>query len=144
MLVQNILKTKEKMGIIWLTPTEKVAKAAKVMADNRIGTIVVSNDGLSAVGILSERDIVREIGKRGAGVLDETIDKLMTADPVTTTLDKNNDEVLQVMTDRRFRHLPVVEDGQLVGLVSIGDVVKARLSELAMEKDALEGMVMGR
>lgn len=144
MLVQNILNSKEKVGIIWLDPSEKVAKAAEIMSQNRIGTIVVSNDGETPAGILSERDIVREIGKRGATVLDEKIDAIMTRKLITTTIDRSADDVLQTMTDGRFRHLPVLQDGKLIGLISIGDVVKARLSQLAMEKDALEGMVMGR
>lgn len=144
MLVQNILNSKEKAGIFWLDPSEAVAKAAQVMSDNRIGTIIVSEDGTTPVGILSERDIVRELGKRGGAVLTETIASMMTRKLVTTTVDRTADQVLQTMTEGRFRHLPVLQDGKLIGLISIGDVVKARLSELAMEKDALEGMVMGR
>ncbi len=144
MLVQNILNSKEKAGIFWLDPSEVVSKAAQMMSDNRIGTIIVSEDGTTPVGILSERDIVRELGKRGGAVLTETIASMMTRKLVTTTVDRTADQVLQTMTEGRFRHLPVIQDGKLIGLISIGDVVKARLSELAMEKDALEGMVMGR
>jgi CBS domain-containing protein len=93
---------------------------------------------------VSERDIVREIGRRGSACLNDTVDSIMTARVVTCVLGDQTDAVLQKMTDGRFRHIPVVVEGnQLVGLISIGDVVKARLSELAMEKDALEGMIKG-
>ena len=84
------------------------------------------------------------MGKQGVEILSGSIDALMTKKLITTTIDVTADQVLQIMTDGRFRHLPVMSDGKLIGLISIGDVVKARLSELAMEKDALEGMVMGR
>ena len=144
MLVQNILNSKEKTGIYWLAPSEPVSKAVQIMSDNRIGTIVVSHDGEVPTGILSERDIVREMGKQGLEILSGSIEALMTKKLITTTVDVTADQVIQIMTDGRFRHLPVMSDGKLIGLISIGDVVKARLSQLAMEKDALEGMVMGR
>ncbi|NIY72713.1 CBS domain-containing protein [Marivivens donghaensis] len=143
MLVNSILNSKDKAGIIWLAADEVVSKAAELMSQNRIGTIIVSSNGETADGILSERDIVREIGKRGPSVLESPISEIMTANPITATGDKSADEVLQIMTDKRFRHMPVMADGKLVGLISIGDVVKARLAEIAMERDALEGMVMG-
>ena len=104
---------------------------------------MISRDGKNPDGILSDRDIVRELGKRGAGCLTDTVDKLMTTKLVTCSEDDRADVVLQKMTDGRFRHMPVLKDGALVGLISLGDVVKARLTELAMEKDALEGMIMG-
>ncbi len=95
------------------------------------------------MGILSERDIVRVIALQGAGVLNDPVSKHMTASVVTCSKQATADQVLKTMTDRRFRHMPVVEEGELVGLITLGDVVKSRLSELAMEKDALEGMIMG-
>ena len=143
MHVQNIMNSKEKVGIIWLTPDDLVSKAAATMSQNRIGTIVVSTDGESISGILSERDIVREVGARGAGVLEEAISAIMTRKIITCTQSDMSDDILRRMTEGRFRHMPVVEDGKLLGLISIGDVVKARLAELAMEKNALEGMIMG-
>ncbi len=143
MLVNSILNSKDKAGIIWLAASEPVSKAAELMSQNRIGTIIVSSSGETADGILSERDIVREIGKRGPSVLESPISEIMTPNPITATGEHSADEVLQIMTDKRFRHMPVMADGKLVGLISIGDVVKARLAEIAMERDALEGMVMG-
>jgi len=94
-------------------------------------------------GILSERDIVRELGKRGTGCLAEPVAGMMTKTLITCAPSDNADAVLGMMTKGRFRHLPVMESGAMIGLISIGDVVKARLSELSMEKDALEGMIMG-
>ena len=129
--------------MVTATPGTSVSEAAKMLSDKRIGTLVISSDGVKAQGILSERDIVRELGKQGAGVLGLTVDQLMTSKLVTCRRDDRADAVLQTMTDGRFRHMPVVEDGVLVGLITLGDVVKARLTELAMEKNALEGMIMG-
>ncbi|MGZ2257655.1 CBS domain-containing protein [Roseobacter sp. A03A-229] len=143
MLVSQILKTKALHDIVTVSPTTLVAEAAKVLSEKRIGTVVVSRDGNSPDGILSERDIVREIGARGAGCLSHSVDTLMTTKLVTCGSDDAADHVLQKMTDGRFRHMPVVEGGKLVGVISLGDVVKAKLMELAMEKDALEGMIMG-
>jgi CBS domain-containing protein len=143
MIVRQILKDKAMAGILHLGPDARVSEAAKIMSDKRIGTMIISNDGKTADGILSERDIVHEVGKSGAGCLDQAVSSLMTPNPVTCTPQDTALQVLEIMSERRFRHMPVMEDGALIGLVSIGDVVKARLSQLAMERDALEGMVMG-
>jgi CBS domain-containing protein len=104
---------------------------------------VVSSDGKTAKGILSERDIVRELGKAGAGCLSASVGSIMTAEIVGCSLSDTSDGVLAAMTRGRFRHMPVVEGGEMVGLISIGDVVKAQLSELEMEKTALEDMIKG-
>ena len=143
MLVSQILKIKQLHDVVTVPPTMMVAEAARILSEKGIGTVVVSADGKSADGILSERDIVREIGARGAGCLTHTVDTLMTSKLVTCSSNDLADVVLQKMTEGRFRHMPVVEDGKMLGLISLGDVVKARLMELAMEKDALEGMIMG-
>jgi CBS domain-containing protein len=143
MLVQQILKSKADYGVLTIAPEATVADAVRMLSERRIGSLVVSRDGRRAEGILSERDVVREIGRRGAGVLTESVESMMTRDPTTCTRADVADDVLTMMTNGRFRHLPVVEAGELVGLISIGDVVKARLSELSMEKDALEGMIKG-
>ena len=143
MLVKQILKSKSGEEIISVAPGESVAEAAKILSERRIGCVVVTVDGEVPAGILSERDIVREIGKRGTGFLSDPVEHVMTKNPKTCGLDETADGIMRRMTDGRFRHMPVMEDGKLVGMVTIGDVVKARLSELAMEKDALEGMIMG-
>jgi CBS domain-containing protein len=129
--------------VVSVPPGTLVSDVAKVLSEKRIGTVVVSSDGRIAEGILSERDIVREIGRRGQICLGEKVEQMMTTDLVTCARTDRADDVLAVMTERRFRHMPVVEGGEMVGLITIGDVVKYRLSELAMEKDALEGMIMG-
>lgn len=143
MLVSQILKSKSDDAVVTSPPTMLISEAAKTLSEKRIGTLVISNDGKTPMGILSERDIVRELGRQGAGCLNMTVDKLMTRNLVTCAREDRADAILQKMTNGRFRHMPVLEDGVLVGLISLGDVVKARLSELAMEKVALEGMIMG-
>ncbi|WP_095589832.1 CBS domain-containing protein [Actibacterium ureilyticum] len=143
MRVHQILKDKAEQGVITIPATASVAEAATLLSEKRIGSIVVSSDGTALDGILSERDIVRELGRRGPGCMSDSVDALMTKAIVSCSPSDDTVDVLQKMSDGRFRHMPVVEDGKMVGLISIGDVVKARLAQLAMEKDALEGMIMG-
>ena len=143
MLVQQILTSKGDHGVITVAPGSTVQEVAELLSSKRIGAVIVSADGKAAKGIVSERDIVRELGKRGAACLGDKVESLMTAKIVSCTRAEGTDAVLGRMTDGRFRHMPVIEDGQMVGLISIGDVVKARLMELAAEKDALEGMIKG-
>lgn len=143
MLVSQILSAKSLGGVQTIAPETTVADAARELSSKKIGALVVSDDGKHAAGILSERDIVRELGKRGPVCMSETVAELMTANLVTCCADDTADAVLAKMTEGRFRHIPVVDGNEMIGLISIGDVVKARLSELSMEKDALEGMIMG-
>jgi CBS domain-containing protein len=143
MLVNQILASKPVTGVETVPPGTTVAAAAEMLSVKRIGALVISKDGSTLDGILSERDIVRELGRRGPSCLSETVADLMTSKIITCTKDETADSVLEKMTQGRFRHMPVVDGAAMVGLISIGDVVKARLSELAMEKDALEGMIMG-
>lgn len=143
MLVQQILTSKGDLGVITVAPGTSVQKVAELLSSKRIGAVIVSQDGRAAKGIVSERDIVRELGRRGAACLADPVESLMTAKIVSCTRSEGTDTVLGRMTDGRFRHMPVIEEGQMVGLISIGDVVKARLMELAAEKDALEGMIKG-
>ncbi len=143
MLVQQILNSKASNDVVTVAPGTLVRDAAQILADKRIGTVVISQTGTTADGILSERDIVRELANHGAGCLAKKVDDFMTTKLITCTRSDSADDVLHQMTEGRFRHMPVVEDGKMVGLITIGDTVKARLSELAMEKDALQGMIMG-
>lgn len=143
MRVHQILKDKSAQGVITIAPNASVADAASLLSEKRIGSIVVSADGETMVGILSERDIVRELGKRGPSCMSDTVDALMTKDIVSCSPTEDTVDVMQKMSDGRFRHMPVLDEGKMVGLISIGDVVKARLAQLSMEKDALEGMIMG-
>ena len=143
MQVQQILKDKSDDGVVTVTPGSSVGEAAQVLSERRIGGVVISEDGQSPVGILSERDIVRALAAQGASVLSMACEELMTRKLQVCTRDEDTNVVLARMTEGRFRHMPVVEDGMLVGIISIGDVVKAQIAELAMEKDALQGMIMG-
>jgi CBS domain-containing protein len=143
MLVQQILKSKGDDGVVTVAPGTSVQKVAELLSTRRIGAVIVSPDGKRAQGIVSERDIVREIGRRGAACLADPVESLMTAKIIGCGRNESTDEVLGRMTDGRFRHMPVIEGDEMVGLISIGDVVKARLTELAAEKDALEGMIKG-
>ena len=143
MLVHQILKSKGDQGVVTVLPGTPVSDAARLMDEKRIGTLVISSSGDTPDGIISERDIVREVSRRGVACLDCVVDDVMTREIVTCSLGDKADAVLATMTEKRFRHMPVVDAGVMVGFISIGDVVKARLTELAMEKDALEGMIMG-
>lgn len=143
MLVQQILKAKGDDGVVTIKPDAQVSEAAQILAERRIGGLVVSGDGVAVEGILSERDIVRSLALSGPGCLQDKVEDMMTRNPVCCARQDTSDAVLTRMTEGRFRHMPVVEDEKLVGIVTIGDVVKSRLQELAMEKDALQGMIMG-
>ena len=143
MLVQQILASKGSGQVITVTPATSVADVTLVLSKHRIGSVVVSVNGKTAEGILSERDIVRAMATHGADIINDPASKHMTSKLVTCALGATADQVLKTMTDKRFRHMPVVEGKELVGIVTIGDVVKARMTELVMEKDALEGMIMG-
>ena len=143
MLVRQILSSKPSLPIVTVQADAKVSEAARLLAEKRIGAVIVSADGASVDGILSERDIVRELGKRGGGCLDDAVSSLMTNAVIACHPGDSVLSVLEKMTDGRFRHMPVMDGDEMVGLISIGDVVKARLSELSMEKDALQGMIKG-
>ncbi|MBI6628989.1 CBS domain-containing protein [Pontibaca salina] len=143
MLIQQILKTKALKGVVTIKPDATVSEAAGRLTEHRIGSIVVSEDGSSVLGILSERDIVRELAKSGGGCLTYPVRDYMTTQVQTCTIQSKAQELMARMTQGRFRHMPVVDGDKMIGIVSIGDVVKAQLSELSMEKEALTSMIMG-
>lgn len=143
MRVHQILKSKAMDGVVTVKPGAKLAEAAAILAQHRIGSIVVSERGDDAMGILSERDIVRELAKSGGSCLDQAVSEYMTRKVETCSPHAGAQELLTRMTEGRFRHMPVIDDGKMIGVVSIGDVVKAQLSQLSMEKEALTGMIMG-
>lgn len=142
MLVSQILKSKAG-GVVTLAPGATLREAVDLLSSRRIGAVVISADGKSVKGIVSERDIVRELGRTGPGCLDAKVDTVMTRAIYGCAPGDTADSVLETMTNRRFRHMPVMEGNVMVGFISIGDVVAARLAELQMEKDALTGMIMG-
>jgi CBS domain-containing protein len=143
MLVQQILSSKPSQDILTIPTNSTVTDAIGILSSKRIGALIVSDDDGKVAGMFSERDIVRELGKRGTTCLGDCVADIMTKDIKHCTKDETADAVLQKMTDGRFRHMPVLEDGKLIGLISIGDAVQARLSEMAMENQALEGMIKG-
>lgn len=143
MLVQQILNAKPREGVTTIKPDAAVSEAVALLSAQRIGAVVVSADGQAIAGILSERDIVRELGRQGVAVLDQPVRSVMTAKIETCAKGDTARAVMERMSAGRFRHMPVEEAGVMIGLISIGDVVKGRLDELHMQRDALEGMVKG-
>lgn len=143
MIVRQILKAKFDDGVVTVQPGMTVARVVEILATRRIGAVVVSSDGKRPEGILTERDIVRDLSRRGPNSIYEKVRDVMTTPVVTCTAACEADEVMQKMTDGKFRHMPVMAGEEMVGLISIRDVVKARLSEVAMERNALEGMIRG-
>jgi CBS domain-containing protein len=144
MLVSQILANKAGgTGVVTIAPGATLREAVELLAARRIGAVVVSPDGRRVAGMVSERDIVRELGKRGPACLDDKVDAVMTRAIYGCAPTDTADQVLEQMTRRRFRHMPVMEGDSMIGLISIGDVVAARLAELQMEKEALTGMIMG-
>lgn len=140
MTVQHILAEKG-TGVVSIGPDLSLADASRLLSEKKIGAVVVSGDGNTVDGILSERDIIRALAREGAAALDMKISRYMTADVVTCNKTADMDHLMQVMTHGKFRHIPVVEDDQLVGIVSIGDVVKRRLAEIENEHKALKDYI---
>lgn len=139
MLVSQILKTKGD-GVHTVAPDENVGEAARRLNDERVGALLVL-DGAAVVGIISERDIVRELARRGAEVMAAPVRACMTAEVVTAAPTETVDALLGRMTDRRVRHLPVLADGRVCGLVSIGDLVKHKISEVEAEAQGLKAYI---
>ena len=136
MTVNDILSQKG-IQVLTIEPTAKLAAAVKMLAQRRIGALVVTGADRHIVGIISERDIVRVLDENGTAVLGAPVAEVMTRKVVTCDRNETIAEIMERMTGGKFRHVPVVEHGRLAGIVSIGDVVKARLSELEHEQDAL-------
>ena len=143
MLVQNILKSKSDDTVITVKAGSLMSEAIKVLSQRKIGTVLVSKDGHTAEGILSERDIVRALFQHGGKILSKTVDAYMTKKLVTCIRDDSADKVLNLMTAGRFRHMPVVENDKIVEFISISDLVLAHLNEVEFENDALKGSVTG-
>lgn len=143
MNVQSIIGTKG-TDVATIAQTAKLADVVHALGERRIGALVVSGDGRAIEGIISERDVVRAASHNGAAALDASVGSVMSTDVVTCALGDGVDRLMSLMTDRRIRHLPVVDEhGQLAGIVSIGDVVKARLTELEHENQALADYISG-
>jgi CBS domain-containing protein len=136
MLVRMILAQKG-TEVATIHPDATVTDAVAELGRRKIGALVVSADGRGIDGILSERDVMRGLAERGASVLDDPVSSLMTREVTTCVGDDSVDQLMALMTERRFRHLPVVGTGDLCGIVSIGDVVKGRVEELQVEAKTL-------
>jgi CBS domain-containing protein len=141
MTVKAILSRKGN-NVITIEPTVTLSAAVKILAEHRIGAVVVAGADKQVAGILSERDIVRALAQRGPGALEEAVGQVMTRKVVICTESDTVAALMERMTQGKFRHLPVVERGKLVGLVSIGDVVKHRLGEMEHESNALREYIL--
>lgn len=142
MTVKNILRNKPP-GLIAVAPEDRISAVLAVLAERRIGAVLVLAQGQLA-GILSERDIVRALADHAAHTLDMTAAELMTANLTTGTPDTTVQQAMELMTEGHFRHLPILENGALTGLVSIGDVVKAMIEQSQHEVETLRTYVGGR
>ena len=142
MRISDLLRVKGTQTVT-VPPDMRVRGLLAVLAEHQIGAVVVSVNGTSVEGIASERDIVRALAQRGAAVLSEPVTAIYTAEVRTVTPQTSLEEVMRMMTVHRIRHAPVMADGGLRGIVSIGDVVKSRIDELESERAALTGYITG-
>ena len=140
MRIADVLKKKPVPDVVKIGPDAGVRELLAVMAEHNIGAVVVSADGVAMDGIVSERDVVRRLHSDGT-VVDNTVGAIMTSEVQTCAPDDSLDEVMQVMTEGRFRHIPVCQDDRVVGIVSIGDLVKHKIEQLQFERDQLDQYV---
>jgi CBS domain-containing protein len=141
MKVMDILAAKGGGEVIGIEPTATLEAAAKLLSKHRIGAVVIRGAGGRLAGILSERDIVRALAHDGAGALNYPVGQVMTRDVVTCGENDTCADIMEQMTSRKFRHLPVMRDNELVGLISIGDVVKQRVDEVERESEAMRDYI---
>lgn len=124
-----------------VAPDDTVREAVAALSRHNVGALVVSPDGDEVSGIISERDVVRRLATDGAAVLDRQVADIMKREVRTCEPSEHTDQLMETMTAGRFRHVPVLDDGRLIGIISIGDVVKVRIDELATEREQLEGYI---
>ena len=140
MKISDVVRRKGNL-VVTVRPDETVERLLDLLEEHRIGALVVSEDGESVSGIVSERDVVRHLRTDGIALLSAPISQIMTSDVRTCDLDVPIEELARTMTDARIRHVPVVVDGKLRAIVSIGDIVKHRIDELQVERDQLVGYI---
>jgi CBS domain-containing protein len=140
MRISEVLGAKPSSDVVTITPDAGVRDLIARMAEHNVGALIVSADGTHVDGIVSERDVVRHLHHDGT-VINNVVGAIMTADVETCEESTTIDELMQTMTERRIRHVPVVRDGELVGIISIGDVVKHRINQLQFERDQLDSYV---
>ena len=140
MNINDVIKGKSSTKVITITPEASVRDLLALLAEHNIGAVVVSGDGNSVDGIVSERDVVRKLNGNDA-ILDSAVEQIMTSVVQTFEPGHDVDELMVQMTEKRIRHVPVVDDGDLVAVISIGDVVKSRITQLEFERDQLDSYV---
>jgi CBS domain-containing protein len=140
MKISDVVRRKGDL-VVTVKPDETVEKLLDLLAEHKIGAVVVSDDGETVGGIVSERDVVRHLQSSGAAVLAGPVSQIMTSDVTTCAPDVNIQDLARTMTELRVRHIPVVVDGRLHAIVSIGDIVKHRIDELQDERDQLVGYI---
>ena len=140
MRIADILKAKPDATVVTIGPDAGVRDLVALLAEHNVGALIVSADGESLDGIVSERDVVRHLHHDGT-VVNKTVSEIMTELVETAEPSTSLDDLMEVMTRRRIRHVPVVEDGRLVGIVSIGDAVKHKMGQLEFERDQLDSYV---
>jgi CBS domain-containing protein len=138
MNISQILKAKGR-AVATARPDATLLEIVAKLAQKKIGAIVIVGDKGEVAGIISERDVIRRMGERGEQALNEPVSQSMTASVVSCQESSTLDELMELMTQGRFRHVPVIEDGALVGIVSIGDIVKHHIAEVEMEVTAMRG-----
>lgn len=141
MRIRDVLARKSITGVATINEKESLFTLTRVLREKGIGAMMVTNTGRDLAGVVSERDVVRAIAQGGPDCLGDPIARHMTIDVKSTALDENVEQVLDRMTKGHFRHMPVIEHGEMVGVISIGDLVKAQIEKLNAEKEALEEYV---
>jgi len=140
MRISQVIRRKGDL-VVTVRPDATVEQLLGLLEEHKIGAVVVSDDGSTVSGIVSERDVVRHLHSDGAAILEETVATIMTSEVETCTPDDRIDAMARTMTERRIRHIPVLVDGKLAAIVSIGDIVKFRIDELQTERDQLVGYI---
>jgi CBS domain-containing protein len=143
MRISDVLRGKGN-EVATIGPAATVSDLVTALGERNIGAVVVVEDGVASpvVGIVSERDVVRRLRDRGGDLLTARVEEIMTRDVLTCSPEDTVDHLAEVMTERRIRHMPVLRDGRLVGIVSIGDVVKSRISQLESDREQLESYIV--
>ena len=140
MKINDVVRGKSSQDVVTISPDATVRDLIALLAEHNVGALVVSDDGERVSGIVSERDVVRQLHS-DEGVLERQVSQIMTSDVRTCGGDDKLTDLMQTMTEHRIRHVPVVADGRLTGIISIGDVVKNRIGELEFERDQLDSYV---
>lgn len=140
MKIHDVVKGKPSQEVVTISPDATVRELIGLLAEHNVGALVVCDADDTLAGIVSERDVVRQL-HRDAAVLDSAVSSIMSTDVHTCSGNDSVPDLMQTMTEHRIRHVPVVDDGRLTGIISIGDVVKSRIGELEFERDQLDSYV---